>query len=117
MSTRDAQQQDWLDTTLARHAEYIADEGFTARVMASLPAPRRSRLRTPVLLASTALACLLAFVAFPGAACLVQAVHDVVAKEAWKGTVPFAALAIVLMIVWGGAAAVVSAARADEGPW
>ena len=46
------EQEDWLDRKLREAAPYIDDEGFTARVMANLPAAQREPrwLRAMILL-------------------------------------------------------------------
>ena len=56
-------QEDWLDRELREAAPYIDDEGFTARVLRQLPAPRRSHdlLRAVILLGMTFLASVLAY--------------------------------------------------------
>src|SRR5437763_9295487 len=60
---RQMNQEDWLDRELREAAPYIDDEGFTARVLRQLPAPRRSRdlLRAVILLGMTFLASGLAY--------------------------------------------------------
>jgi hypothetical protein len=61
-------QEDWLDRELREAAPYIDDEGFTARVLQQLPAPRRSHdlLRAAILLGMTFLASVLAYVVSGG---------------------------------------------------
>jgi hypothetical protein len=61
-------QEDWLDRELREAAPYIHDEGFTARVLQQLPAPRRSYdlLRAAILLGMTFLASVLAYVVSGG---------------------------------------------------
>jgi hypothetical protein len=61
-------QEDWLDRELREAAPYINDEGFTARVLQQLPAPRRSYdlLRAAILLGMTFLASVLAYVVSGG---------------------------------------------------
>ena len=65
---------DWLDGVLAadaaeHRAEYVADDGFTARVMATLPAPVRAMpaWRKPVLVVLWTVAALVLAIAMPGA--------------------------------------------------
>jgi len=69
-----ADADDWLDGLLAadaaeHRAEYVADDGFTARVMAKLPAPMLAlpAWRKPVLVALWAVAALALAIAMPGA--------------------------------------------------
>jgi hypothetical protein len=54
----------WLDRRLREAAPYIDDNGFTRRVLASLPAPkpRREWLRTIILIGITLLGSALAYV-------------------------------------------------------
>ena len=61
-------QEDWLDRRLREATPYIDDEGFTARVLRQLPAPRRasSSLRNIILLGITALASAIAYVLSDG---------------------------------------------------
>lgn len=58
------EQLDPLDRQLRDTAPYIDDNGFTARVLAQLPAPHRERfsLRVTILLGITMLSCFLAYV-------------------------------------------------------
>ena len=64
----DVNQEDWLDRQLREAAPYIDDDGFTARVVKKLPAPRRRRdsLRAVILLGITLLASALAYVLSDG---------------------------------------------------
>jgi hypothetical protein len=61
-------QEDWLDKELREAAPYIDDAGFTARVLQQLPPPRRSRdlLRAAILLGTTLLASVLAYIVSGG---------------------------------------------------
>jgi hypothetical protein len=61
-------QEDSLDRQLREAAPYIDDDGFTARVVAKLPAPRRKQLslRSGILVGITLLACVLAYVLSDG---------------------------------------------------
>ena len=57
-------QDDWLDRKLQEAAPYIEDDGFTARVLRSLPQPVRKAefLRSFILVAMSALASALTYV-------------------------------------------------------
>lgn len=73
-SPRSADADDWLDGLLAadgaeQRADYVADDGFTARVMAKLPAPVLAlpAWRKPVLVVLWAIAALVLAIAMPGA--------------------------------------------------
>jgi hypothetical protein len=73
MSTHDIDSADWLDTALKaagqeHRAAYIADAGFTARVMARLPvAPMLPAWRRPVIFLLWLLAGAAALISLPGA--------------------------------------------------
>jgi anti-sigma factor RsiW len=69
------QQDDWLDRQLREAAPYVDDEGFTARVLQQLPPARPSRrsFRVAILLASTLLASVLAYLLSDGGRFLVVA--------------------------------------------
>lgn len=54
------EEQDPVDTQLREQEAYINDDGFTARVVASLPPRRRRWLRPAVLLGSVAVGVVLA---------------------------------------------------------
>jgi hypothetical protein len=102
---------DWLDQLLAHEAsdhagEYIADRGFTARVMQTLPAADAlPAWRRPVIVALWLVAAALLAMTLPGTA------HDV-AREAFKlfAARPFSlstlalALAAIGIATWTGAA-------------
>jgi|SRR5947209_1737282 len=61
-------QDDWLDKKLQEGAPYIEDDGFTARVLRSLPQPVRriEFLRSFILVAMSALASALTYVLSDG---------------------------------------------------
>ena len=61
-------QDDWLDKKLQEGALYIEDDGFTARVLRSLPQPVRriEFLRSFILVAMSALASALTYVLSDG---------------------------------------------------
>jgi hypothetical protein len=61
-------QDDWLDKKLQEGALYIEDDGFTARVLRSLPQPVRriEFLRSLILVAMSALASALTYVLSDG---------------------------------------------------
>jgi len=68
-----APDDDWLDTALAadarEHGAYLDDQGFTARVMAALPAPvALPRWRKPALVALWGAAAIGTATALPGVA-------------------------------------------------
>src|SRR5260370_31101927 len=61
-------EQDWLDRKLQEAALYIQDDGFTARVLQQLPAPRPAGqfLRPFILVGMSALASALTYVLSDG---------------------------------------------------
>jgi hypothetical protein len=69
--------EDPVDRELREAAQYIDDNGFTARVLRQLPAPRRARrsLRGAILLAATLLATALAYLASDGGRFVVVAME------------------------------------------
>jgi hypothetical protein len=77
-------QQDPVDRQLREAAPYIDDNGFTARVLQQLPAPRRPRrsLRGAILLAATLLASALAYLASDGGRFVVVAMERLSALPA-----------------------------------
>jgi hypothetical protein len=60
--------EDWVDRQLREGTPYIDDDGFTARVLQKLPVMRSQRqsLRAVILIATTLLACALAYVLSDG---------------------------------------------------
>ena len=105
------EQEDWLDRQLRETAPYIDDEGFTARVLQQLPAPRRSRrsLRTAILLGVTLLASVLAYLLSDGGRFLVVAAT----RLATLPTVWLLALALSsgILVMAGGVIAAISKVR------
>src|SRR5260370_37811769 len=77
-------QEDKLDRQLREAALYIDDNGFTARVLQQLPAPRRTRrsFRSAILLAAALLASALAYVASDGGRFLIVAMARLVTLPA-----------------------------------
>ena len=103
---------DWLDALLRGQQDgYIEDAGFTQRVVDALPQPfAPSRLRSVILLAATALACLTSLLVLPGGEYLARMLLAVFSEPNRAGPALLLTTAVLLvMIVWGAAAA----ARAD----
>ncbi len=102
-------QDDWLDRQLREAALYIDDEGFTARVLQQLPAPRRAArrsLRGAILLGITLLASALAYVLSDGGRFLVVGVTRLTALPTlWLFALAFASG---LLVMAGGIIAAVS---------
>ena len=77
-------QEDQLDRQVREAAPYIDDNGFTARVLQQLPAPRRTRrsFRSAILLAAALLASALAYVASDGGRFLIVTMERLVTLPA-----------------------------------
>ena len=104
-------EEDQLDRPLREAASDIDDNGFTARVLQQLPAPRTRRsFRGAVLLAAAVLASALAYVASDGGRFLIVAMERLVTLP----TVWLFALALGsgLLVVTAGAIAAI--AKASE---
>jgi hypothetical protein len=110
MTTED----DWIDHVLRADDEYIADDGFTARVMSALPAPAAlPKWRKPAVAVLWGVAASALAIAAPGAAV------DV-AREAYRllATVPVSitgiAGAMAAVVVATGAAAAAYTLRGND---
>ena len=104
-------QEDWLDRELREAAPYIDDEGFTARVLQQLPAPRRGHdlVRAVILLGMTLLASVLAYVVSGGGRFVSVTLERLTALPAlWVFVL---ALASGLVIAAGGATAAICRSR------
>jgi hypothetical protein len=107
-------QEDWLDRELREAAPYVDDEGFTARVLQQLPAPRRGHdlLRAAILLGMTFLASVLAYVVSGGGRFVSVTLERLAALPAlWVFVL---ALASGLMIAAVGATAAISQGRDSQ---
>jgi hypothetical protein len=107
----ETQQEDWLDRQLRDAAPYIDDAGFTAQVVAKLPAPRQKQvsLRGTILVLITLLGCALAYVLSDGGS-------FIVANIARLATLPLLwllalAFAIGILTAAGGLVAALSKSR------
>ena len=105
------QQEDWLDRQLREAAPYIDDEGFTARVLQQLPPPRHSRrsFRGAILLATTLLASVLAYLVSDGGRFLVvEATRLTTLPTLWLFAL---ALGSGILVMAGGVIAAISKTR------
>jgi hypothetical protein len=105
-------QEDPVDRRLRDAAPYIDDDGFTARVLQQLPAPRHARrsLRGAILLGITLLASVLAYVISDGGRFLVVAMARLATLPAfWLFAVAFCS-GILVMI----AGVIAATAKASE---
>jgi hypothetical protein len=94
-------QQDPVDRQLREAAPYIDDNGFAARVLQQLPAPRRPRrsLRGAILLAATLLASALAYLASDGGRFVVVAMERLAALPAlWLFALAFGSGILVMTV-------------------
>lgn len=102
-----APQDDWLDALLARDAQgqtHIADAGFSALVLAKLPA-RRGRFAAWVVPLATALGCLLGLHALGGAEYVFNAVASLVTEGEFgpRQASTLVAVAVLYAVALGGA--------------
>lgn len=99
---------EWLDRQLRETAPYIEDDGFTARVLAHLPAlrPRHQFLRTFILVGASSLASALTYVLSDGGRfVIVEMFRLTTIPTAW---VLAFALATGLLVMIGGIVAATS---------
>ncbi|MEO1483569.1 MAG: hypothetical protein AAFU77_15785 [Myxococcota bacterium] len=94
---------DWLGDKM-RDAPYFEDDGFTARVMAKLPAPRqkRRRRRGAVVFGSATAGVLLALFVLPGGATITGEIARLL-NERQPTPLPFATLTLIGFIIAGTA--------------
>jgi len=93
-------QEEPVDRRLREAAPYIDDNGFTARVLRQLPAPRRSprSLRGAILLAATLLASALAYLASDGGRFVVVAIERLATLQAlWLFVLAFGSGILVMI--------------------
>jgi hypothetical protein len=105
-------QEDPVDRRLRDTAPYIDDDGFTARVLQQLPAPRHARrsLRGAILLGITLLASALAYVISDGGRFIVIAMERLATLPAlWLFALAFCS-GILVMI----AGVIAATAKASE---
>lgn len=96
-------QEDWLDAKLREEAPYIDDAGFTAAVMAKLPAARPARsLRPWIMFAMTLIGCAVAL--FLGGETMGENLAFLVAMPIWTICVMAGAVALVIMALGTAAA-------------
>ena len=108
MNMDENNQENWLDRQLQEAAPYIEDNGFTARVLQKLPAPRRRHqsLRSIILLGSSALASAVAYALSDGGRFVVVGMSKLATVPAlWLFAVAFASG---LLVMTGGIFAAMS---------
>lgn len=100
------EQPDWLDAKLREEAPYLDDAGFTARVVAQLPARRvrSNRARHAILLAITVVACAVAYFLTGGG-------HFLAETAAFLVAVPLVTICA-LAVLCGAIASVIGASAA-----
>jgi hypothetical protein len=102
---------DWLDDLLRQEADYVSDDGFTARVLAALPETRRRwyASRSVILLAATMFASVAALL-IPGlAGYVVGSLIDIVTLKSVSAG-KLAVLVPIALFYWAG----LSAAAAER---
>ena len=107
----DPHKEDWLDGVLREQPDYIADAGFTARVLAALPESRRRRYlsRSVVLLAATIVSCIAGLI-LPGVASYVlTSLTDIFTLKSFSPD-KLAVLVPIGLLYWAG----ISAAAAER---
>jgi hypothetical protein len=107
----DPHKEDWLDGVLREPPEYIADAGFSARVMAALPESRQRRYlsRSVVLLTATIVSCIVGLI-LPGVASYVlSSLADIFALKSFSPD-KLAVLVPIGLLYWAG----LSAAAAER---
>jgi hypothetical protein len=101
------EQGDPLEELLKMKEPYINDEGFTQRVLGALPPPRRRfKYRRVVLVTFALVACVIAFVLFPGVQHVTQALIDVATFKPLASKIPIASFFVIAMLVGGALVAV-----------
>jgi hypothetical protein len=106
--TRAASGDDWMDDLLRSDAragsDYIGDDGFTAKVMAALPAGRWSPAwRRPLIIAGWALVAIAALIAVPGIAdSVVRGAAALVFGHRLGVADVGAAIAVLVIATWSG---------------
>lgn len=108
----ESQNQDWLEALLKQAQDEIEDAGFASRVLQALPlqSPGR-RYRFAVVMAFTALACLLCFFFLPAGQFIWESVLLVFNPNSWiSASVSIGSLVMVAMVIWGA----LSVATASE---
>jgi hypothetical protein len=105
-------EEDHFDRQLREAAPYVDDNGFTARVLHRLPAPRRRRrsFRGTILLAAALLASALAYIASDGGRFLIVAMARLAALPTlWFFVVVFGSG--ILVMTAGAIAAIAKASK------
>ena len=109
-SNHENEHEPWLDNMLRENNAYIDDDGFTQRVMDSLPAPRRRafRWRAMILMTSAVLAALLVVFLLPGATLVRDTLWQIAAYRPLQSPVPVLPAVVLALIIGSGVAAAVT---------
>ena len=110
----ETQQEDWLDRQLRECAPYVDDAGFTAAVIAKLPAPRQKRvsLRGTILVGITLVGCVLAYILSNGGSFIITSIGRVMTLPVlWLLALAFASG---ILITAGGLVAAISKSREPQ---
>ena len=100
-------QHDWLEDVLRRDPPYLDDDGFTARVVATLPKRRkRAWLRGAILVGTAALGCAIALFVLPGTQFVTDSIVKLMTARALSPAL--LAPAVLVLAVFGAAIATVA---------
>jgi hypothetical protein len=99
---------DWLEDALKHDNRYINDAGFTARVVAALPAKRkRAWLRPVILSAATAAGLALAFAFMPVGDYLAASFVQLIRARSFAA-IPVFPVVLIALFFWASFAAVMN---------
>jgi hypothetical protein len=99
---------DWLDNALKHEDRYLDDAGFTARVIAALPARRKRAWLRPLLIAGTSIAGLLvALFVLPAENALVNGFVQLMRARSFSA-VPLLPVVVIALMFWATIAAAYS---------
>jgi hypothetical protein len=97
---------DWLEDALKHNDRYINDAGFTARVVAALPArKKRARLRTLILGSATVAGLALAFTLMPAGDYLAESFVQLFRARSFSA-IPVLPVALIGLFFWASFAVV-----------
>jgi hypothetical protein len=99
---------DWLEEVLRREEPYVDDNGFTGRVVATLPARRRRAWLRPVIIGGATFAGLaLAGLVLPVQHYLVDSFVQLYRARSLSA-IPLAPVALIVLLFWAALSAVAS---------
>ena len=104
--------EDWLDARLREETPYIDDDGFTARVIQKLPAPRPRSFRAAILIGLTIAASVIAYLLSDGGRFLIVEAYRLMSMPLLFVSV----IAILLSLAISGIAAAAAFSTARHQP-